>query len=145
MKTAVESAVESALVELLQLVEITAKTHDQSGKTEKWAGVSVSAKTSGIASVGAGNANRLDRITATVSVRSMIPALDPDAISFVWEAVSSAILSPQLPDGLTWPDACPSLAKFKHFSTGSEITSDRDDSDDRRKHTREFSILAAIS
>lgn len=141
IETAVEQAVKG-LLEIAQIEGIT--THDQSIQTEEFAGIGVSAKSVGVESVGAGNRNRLERIECTVSIRSVVPDMDADWVSDLWNAIASAILKPQLPAGMTWLTAVPVLSQFAHFTILSEANGVREDQEERRKHTRTFVIAASI-
>jgi hypothetical protein len=122
-------------------------THDDKAQTDEFSGIVVSAKSDGVISSSASGdrTKRVETVDVTVSIRSMIPTLDADGVAGLWQDITDAILSPVLPDGATgWVMAIPALQNAAYFRAVGQTTSDRDDDDDRRTHTRTFRFFVAV-
>ncbi len=141
-----ETSTEQAAIGLLRVAGITdAFSHDDHAKRETMDGISVSAKAGGMISCNSNNQNRVDRIDLTISIRSLIPKLDPKQVGDLWEKITKAILSPTLPPLATdWTKEVPAFSKFSLFHCMAGSQSGREDNDTARKHTREFIIYVTM-
>lgn len=140
-----ETATEQVAIGLLRVAGVTdAYSHDDHAKRESMDGIAVSAKSQKIISHAAGNQNRVEAINLTISIRSLIPTIDPKKIGELWEKISAAILNPTLPPTTaTWIKAVPALSSFNLFHCMGEAQSSREDNDTKRNHTRDFVIYAS--
>jgi hypothetical protein len=144
----IETQVELVGSQLIKYEEPSAETFlaDRTEQDEDIRGIELRAAVNAVASHAAGNGKTVYDLTLSISIRSLIPDLDAGAVASLWEAIETAILRPTAPTPPdTWLTTITGLSGLSLWSAMGEVSSDRTDEDQLRRHARQFRILAALN
>ncbi len=146
---AIEYAVEEAVIALLKFHETLADKeitrHDDNAEDEEFAGIMVSAEVESAVTRSSTNAlgRRVDDLEVSIDLRGLIFDVDHATVSGLWRAINDALLKPEA-GAAALPEFAPETTSFRTLAIMGEVTSKREDQEERRTHVRIFKIRAGL-